>query len=170
MKTLSKLLLKTACLTALCTTAYALDVQGTTNTNEQPSMTATNHQTPSEVFLEKNKLKPGVVTLPDGLQYKIVKEGTGDQPSDTDTVSVHYTGTLVDGTEFDSSYKHGGPATFPVNAVIPGWTEALKLMKVGSTWKLYIPANLAYGDRGAPPVIGPNQALIFKVELLGINP
>lgn len=120
-------------------------------------------------FLEKNKLKPGVITLPDGLQYKILKEGQGERPTDNDLVTVDYSGTLINGTEFDSSYKRGQPATFPVNGVIPGWTEALKLMKVGSTWKLYIPAALAYGEHGAPPAIGPNQTLIFKVHLISIN-
>ena len=107
-----------------------------------------------EVFLEKNKEKPGVVTLADGLQYQIVNEGKGESPKESDTVIVDYSGTLIDGTEFDSSYKRGHPAMFPLNAVIPGWTEALKLMKVGSTWNLYIPASLAYGAQGAPPAVG----------------
>jgi FKBP-type peptidyl-prolyl cis-trans isomerase FklB len=120
-------------------------------------------------FLAQNKTKPGVVTLVDGLQYKIIKAGNGAKPSLNDQVTVNYEGSLVDGTVFDSSYKRGQPTSFPVNAVIPGWTEALQLMPVGSTWELYIPANLAYGANGVPGTIGPNETLIFKVELLGIN-
>ena len=116
-------------------------------------------------FLTTNKAKPGVKTLPDGLQYKVIKEGTGSKPSADDTVTVDYTGTLIDGTVFDSSAKHGQPMTFPVKDVIPGWTEALQLMKVGSTWEIYVPASLAYGAAGAPPVIGPNETLIFKITL-----
>src|SRR3990167_787640 len=120
-------------------------------------------------FLTANKIKQGVVTLADGLQYKEIVAGNGPIPTVNDTVTVNYAGTLVNGTEFDSSYKRGEPATFPVSGVISGWTEALKLMKVGSTWELYIPAKLAYGVRGIPPAIGPNQMLIFKVQLLGIK-
>ncbi|OGS32456.1 MAG: hypothetical protein A2474_07775 [Elusimicrobia bacterium RIFOXYC2_FULL_34_12] len=122
-----------------------------------------------EEFLAKNKTKPGVKTLPSGLQYKIITEGTGAKPKATDTVVVNYSGTLIDGTEFDSSYKRGQPATFPVNAVIKGWTEALQLMKTGSKWELYIPSELAYGDRGAGNTIGPNSVLIFTVELIDIQ-
>jgi len=122
-----------------------------------------------EAFLAANKNKPGVVTLPDGLQYKILVEGQGETPNRNDIVTVHYAGTLIDGTEFDSSYKRGQPTTFPVLGVIPGWVEALQMMKVGSTWELYIPANLAYGEQGAPPVIGPNQVLIFKVQLIDVK-
>ncbi len=122
-----------------------------------------------EAFLEANKKKAGVKTLPDGLQYKVIKEGTGPTPKATDKVTVNYRGTLINGTEFDSSYKRGEPATFPVNGVIPGWTEALQHMKVGSKWELFIPANLAYGEHGAGQVIGPNEVLIFEVELLGIK-
>jgi FKBP-type peptidyl-prolyl cis-trans isomerase FklB len=132
-----------------------------TNTNKNPSA--------GESFLMVNKSKPGVVALPDGLQYKIITEGNGIQPMDRDTVTVNYAGKLIDGTEFDSSYKRGQPATFPVSGVIPGWTEALKLMKVGSTWEVYIPATLAYGEQGAPPAIGPNQTLIFKIQLLDVK-
>lgn len=127
------------------------------------------NQMQGETFLAANKTKSGVVTLPSGLQYKVITEGQGKQPTKSDTVTVNYAGTLIDGTEFDSSYKRGEPISFPVGGVIPGWTEALQLMKVGSTWELYIPAELAYGSRGAPPVIGPNQTLIFKVELLGVK-
>jgi FKBP-type peptidyl-prolyl cis-trans isomerase len=151
----------------LCgTAAYAADSQTTTTTSSAP---ADKSVAAGVAFLDANKGKPGVVVLPDGLQYKVVKEGSGAKPEDTDMVTVNYAGTLVDGTEFDSSYKRGEPATFPVNGVIPGWTEALKLMKPGATWMLFIPASLAYGDAGAPPAIGPNQTLIFKVELLKVQ-
>ncbi len=119
-------------------------------------------------FLEENKKKEGVVTLPSGLQYQIIKEGTGPKPGPTDQVKTHYHGTLVDGKVFDSSVDRGEPVTFGVNQVIKGWTEALQLMPVGSKWKLFIPSDLAYGEYG-PPSIGPNQALIFDVELLSIE-
>ncbi len=122
-----------------------------------------------EAFLAENKKKDGVKTLASGLQYKVIKEGNGKSPKATDKVSTHYQGTLIDGTEFDSSYKRGEPATFPVNGVIPGWTEALQLMKVGSKWQLFIPSKLAYGEKGAGPKIGPNAALIFTIELLAIK-
>ena len=122
-----------------------------------------------DAYLAANKSKAGVVTLPDGLQYKIVKEGTGPKPTATDTVTVNYRGTLINGTEFDSSYKRGEPATFPVSGVIKGWTEALQLMPVGSKWELYIPPDLAYGLRGAGADIGPNATLLFEVELLSIK-
>lgn len=122
-----------------------------------------------EAFLAKNKKKAGIVTLPSGLQYKIIKAGTGKKPKATDTVTTNYRGTLIDGTEFDSSYKRGQPATFPVNGVISGWTEALQLMPVGSKWQLFIPSDLAYGPRGAGHVIEPNSALIFEVELISIQ-
>ncbi len=120
-----------------------------------------------EAFLAENKKKEGVVTLPSGLQYKVIKEGAGETPKATDTVTTNYRGTLIDGTEFDSSSRRGQPATFKVNGVIPGWTEALQLMKAGSKWQLFIPSNLAYGERG-PREIGPNATLIFEVELLSI--
>ncbi len=122
-----------------------------------------------EDFLAANKSKPGVVTLPSGLQYKIIKEGTGPKPTAKDTVVCNYKGTLIDGKEFDSSYKRGQPVTFPVSGVIKGWTEALQLMPVGSTWELYIPSDLAYGDRGAGQDIQPGDALVFQVELLSIQ-
>lgn len=144
-------------------TAYALETQ---SMEQGMNQTQTN---PGEAFLKANKSKQGVVTLADGLQYKVIKNGAGKMPTDTDVVVVDYSGKLVDGTEFDSSYKRGEPATFPVAGVIPGWTEALKLMKAGSTWELYIPASLAYGSQGAPPVIGPNQALIFQVHLIEVK-
>jgi FKBP-type peptidyl-prolyl cis-trans isomerase FklB len=131
--------------------------------------TETKNLIAGQEFLAKNKKLPGVITLSDGLQYKVIKAGTGPKPSATDTVVVNYAGKLIDGTEFDSSYKRQEPTSFPVNAVIAGWTEALQLMKVGSKWELYIPANLAYGVVGMPPVIGPQQVLIFTVELLEIK-
>jgi FKBP-type peptidyl-prolyl cis-trans isomerase len=120
-------------------------------------------------FLASNKTKEGVVTLPSGLQYKILKEGTGPKPAATDTVVCHYRGTLISGKEFDSSYKRGQPATFPLNRVIKGWTEAVQLMPVGSKWQLFIPPDLAYGPNGAGPDIGPNATLIFEVELISIQ-
>jgi FKBP-type peptidyl-prolyl cis-trans isomerase FklB len=122
-----------------------------------------------ESFLAENKKKEGVVTLPSGLQYKILKQGTGNKPGLDDTVVCNYRGTLVDGTEFDSSYKRGQPATFPVKGVIKGWTEALQLMPVGSKWQLVIPPELAYGEPGVGGTIGPNATLVFEVELLSIN-
>jgi len=127
------------------------------------------NQMAGDAFLTANKKKPGVVTLADGLQYKVIKQGKGAKPTLNDTVTVNYAGRLVSGTEFDSSYKRGEPTTFPVSGVIPGWTEALQLMSPGSIWELYIPASLAYGERGAPPSIGPNETLIFKVELLDVK-
>ena len=120
-----------------------------------------------KAFLEANKAKEGVQVLPSGLQYKVITEGTGAIPTATDIVSTHYRGRLIDGTEFDSSYKRNKPSEFPVTKVIPGWTEALQLMKVGSKWELYIPANLAYGEPGSP-TIPPNSTLIFEIELLEI--
>jgi FKBP-type peptidyl-prolyl cis-trans isomerase FklB len=122
-----------------------------------------------DAFLAENKTKDGVITLPSGLQYKIVKAGDGPKPAAADSVVCNYRGTLINGTEFDSSYKRGQPATFPVGQVIKGWTEALQLMPVGSKWELYIPSDLAYGDRGAGANIGPNATLIFEVELLSIQ-
>jgi FKBP-type peptidyl-prolyl cis-trans isomerase len=123
-----------------------------------------------EAFLAANKSKEGVVALPSGLQYKIIKAGTGPKPTAADTVVCNYKGTLIDGKEFDSSYKRGQPATFPVGGVIKGWTEALQLMPVGSTWQLFIPADLAYGDRQAGPDITPGATLVFEVELMSIQP
>jgi FKBP-type peptidyl-prolyl cis-trans isomerase len=121
-----------------------------------------------EAFLAKNKKQQGVKTLESGLQYKVITEGKGKTPKASDTVTVHYRGTLVDGTEFDSSYKRGQPATFPVNGVIKGWTEALQLMKEGSKWQLFIPANIAYGESGRQG-IPPNSVLIFDVELISVK-
>ena len=135
------------------------------------------NQAEGKTFLDANKSKPGVkvheVAMPDGkkaeLQYKVISEGTGAVPKSNDTVSVNYKGTLINGTEFDSSAKHGGPAKFQANRVVRGWTEALQMMKVGSKWELYIPAELAYGDFGSGPTIEPGATLIFEVELLGIE-
>jgi FKBP-type peptidyl-prolyl cis-trans isomerase FklB len=127
------------------------------------------NKTEGEAFLAANKAKEGVVTLPSGLQYKILKEGTGPKPAATDTVVCNYKGTLINGTEFDSSYKRGQPATFPVSGVIKGWTEALQLMPIGSKWQLFIPSSLAYGERGTGADIGPNATLIFEVELMSIQ-
>jgi FKBP-type peptidyl-prolyl cis-trans isomerase FklB len=127
------------------------------------------NKTEGEAFLAANKTKEGVVTLPSGLQYKILKQGAGPKPSASDSVVCNYRGTLIDGKEFDSSYKRGQPATFPVGGVIKGWTEALQLMPVGSKWQLFLPSDLAYGERGAGADIGPNATLIFEVELLSIQ-
>lgn len=122
-----------------------------------------------EAFLAENKKKDGVKTLPSGLQYSVIKEGAGKMPKATDTVTVNYKGTLIDGTEFDSSYRRGQPVSFPVNGVIAGWTEALQLMKEGAKWQLFIPSSLAYGEKGAGNTIGPNAVLIFEVELISIK-
>ena len=120
-------------------------------------------------FLAANAKKPGVKVLPSGLQYKVLKTGTGASPKATDTVKVHYHGTLTNGEKFDSSVERGEPAEFPVNRVIPGWTEALQLMKPGDKWQLVIPSDLAYGPQGRPPVIPPNSVLLFDVELLEVK-
>ena len=127
------------------------------------------NQQAGEDFLAENKNKEGVKTLPSGLQYQVLQEGTGKSPAASDKVTTHYHGTLIDGTVFDSSYERGQPATFPVNGVIAGWTEALQLMKEGAKWRLFIPSNLAYGSQGAGDVIGPNTALIFDVELISVH-
>jgi len=130
--------------------------------------TAEENKKAGEVFLAENKKKEGVVTLPSGLQYKVLKAGDGKKPTDADTVECNYRGTLINGTEFDSSYRAGKPASFKVSGVVPGWTEALKMMPVGSKWQLFIPYQLAYGERGSGR-IGPNAMLIFEVELLAIK-
>ena len=121
-----------------------------------------------KAFLEENKKKEGVKTLPSGLQYKVLAEGSGKAPKAADNVTVNYKGTLINGTEFDSSYKRGKPATFQVDKVVKGWTEALQMMKEGSKWQLFIPPELGYGERGGGP-IPPNSALIFEVELISVN-
>jgi FKBP-type peptidyl-prolyl cis-trans isomerase FklB len=122
-----------------------------------------------EAFLAQNKNRDGVVTLPSGLQYMVLQEGTGASPGPSDRVTTHYHGTLIDGTVFDSSYERGQPATFPVNGVISGWTEALQRMQEGAKWRLFLPSNLAYGAQGAGEDIGPNATLIFDVELISVN-
>jgi len=120
-------------------------------------------------FLEQNAKNKKVVTLPDGLQYKIIKQGKGPKPAKEDVVKVNYEGRFIDGTEFDSSAKHGGPIEFPLQGVIAGWTEAVQLMPVGSTWEIYVPSDLAYGDQNAPDDIGPGKTLVFKITLLEIK-
>ncbi len=136
---------------------------------EMAKVQADKNMKEGEAFLAANKTKEGVVTLPSGLQYKILTAGAGTKPTLDDTVVCNYRGTLINGTEFDSSYKRNQPATFPVKGVIKGWTEALQLMPVGSKWQLFIPSSLAYGERGAGGDIGPNATLIFEVELLSIK-
>lgn len=137
--------------------------------SQKQGASAAENQKEGEAFLAENKNKEGVQKLPSGLQYQILKEGTGKSPSATDQVTTHYHGTLIDGTVFDSSYERNQPATFPVNGVIAGWTEALQLMKEGAKWRLFIPSDLAYGSQGAGDVIGPNATLIFDVELISVN-
>jgi FKBP-type peptidyl-prolyl cis-trans isomerase FklB len=136
---------------------------------EETMKLAEKNKKEGETFLEENKKKDGVKTLPSGLQYKVITEGTGKSPKAADTVTVNYRGTFIDGTEFDSSYKRGQPTSFPVNGVIPGWTEALQLMKEGAKWQIFIPAGLAYGEKGAGNIIGPNAALVFEVELISVR-
>jgi FKBP-type peptidyl-prolyl cis-trans isomerase FklB len=133
------------------------------------SEVAKKNKAEGEAFLAENKKKEWVKALPSGLQYKVIKAGTGKKPKSTDTVTVHYRGTLIDGTEFDSSYKRGQPVSFPVSGVIPGWTEALQLMGEGAKWQVFIPSNLAYGEKGAGRDIGPNATLIFEIELVSIQ-
>jgi FKBP-type peptidyl-prolyl cis-trans isomerase FklB len=142
-----------------CIVSY---MQKTRSENASPNKKA------GQAFLAENKKKPGVVTLPSGLQYQVIKEGTGPKPSIDDQVKVHYHGTLIDGTVFDSSVERGQPITLGLKNVIPGWTEALQLMPVGSKWKLFIPSDLAYGDNPAGPTIKEGSTLIFDVELLEI--
>ncbi len=137
--------------------------------NQKMAALSEKNRADGEAFLAANKNKEGIVTTDSGLQYKVLKKGTGPKPQKTDRVTVHYSGTLLDGTEFDSSYKREKPATFQVGGVIPGWTEALQLMTVGSKYRLFIPSDLAYGKRGAGGQIGPNSMLIFDVELLRIE-
>jgi len=137
---------------------------------EKQKVMATKNQADGEKYLAENKKKEGVKTTASGLQYKSLKEGAGPQPKASDTVTVNYRGTLIDGTEFDSSYKRGEPATFPLNGVIKGWTEGLQLMKKGSKFQFVIPPNLAYGERAVGADIGPNSTLVFDVELLDVKP
>ncbi len=149
------------------TTAFQQQAQARAAKNKAGA--ATKNKTEGDAFLAQNKTKEGVVTLPSGLQYKIITAGTGATPTKADTVVTHYTGTLINGQVFDSSVQRGEPATFPVGGVIAGWTEALQLMKVGGKWQLFIPAELAYGENGAGQMIAPNTALIFDIELLEIQ-
>ncbi len=136
----------------------------------EAKVAADKNKAEGDAFLAANKAKDGVVTLPSGLQYKVMTMGTGKKPLATDQVTVHYRGTFIDGKEFDSSYKRGAPATFPVGQVIKGWTEVLQLMPVGSKWQVFIPGSLAYAERGTPGgEIGPNATLIFEIELVGIK-
>jgi FKBP-type peptidyl-prolyl cis-trans isomerase len=148
-------------------TAFIQGVQA--KMQEKQKEQGADNATKGAAYLDANKKKPGWNVTASGLQYKIITSGTGAKPQATDTVVTEYRGTLIDGTEFDSSYKHGQPAVFPVNKVIPGWTEALQLMTVGSEWQLAIPSALAYGDSG-PPELGPNAVLLFDVKLEAINP
>lgn len=136
------------------------------STEQKPMDTNLGALEKGQKFLAENKTKEGVVTLPDGLQYKVITAGTGPKPTKDQIVKVNYEGTFIDGKIFDSSYKRGQPIEFPVTGVIPGWVEALQLMPVGSTWMVYIPSELAYGKSGAPGAIGPDETLIFKVELI----
>ena len=135
---------------------------------EQRRQIAEKNKKEGEAYLAANGKKDGVVTLPSGLQYKVIRSGDGPSPKETDSVETHYRGTLIDGTEFDSSYKREQTAVFPVNGVIAGWTEALQRMKVGDTWQIFLPPELAYGERGAGP-IGPNATLVFDIELMSIK-
>lgn len=152
------------------TTMQAFQQEVQSQQQERQRQAGAANQATSDAYLAQNKAQPGVVTTASGLQYQVLAEGSGAMPKATDSVKVHYRGTLPDGTVFDSSYDRGQPATFVVSQVIPGWVEALQLMKVGSKWKLAIPPALAYAERGAGDKIGPNQVLVFEVELLGIEP
>ena len=152
------------------TTLTNLKKQITAAQREKNKQLAAVNLAAGKTLLEANGKKEGVITLPSGLQYKVIQEGSGKMPTASDTVSVHYRGTLIDGTEFDSSYKRGKAATFRADRVIAGWKEALQLMKEGAKWQLFIPANLAYGQRGAGAKIPPNSTLIFEVELISIQP
>jgi FKBP-type peptidyl-prolyl cis-trans isomerase FklB len=151
--------------------AALMEVQNELRKKQQEKMQVAGeaNKKEGEAFLASNKAKEGVVTLPSGLESRILKEGNGPKPTASDSVVCNYRGTLINGTEFDSSYKSGQPATFPVNGVIKGWTEALQLMPVGSKWQLFVPSSLAYGERGAGGDIGPGATLIFEVELLSIQ-
>lgn len=151
--------------------AALMEVQNEMRKKQQEEMHAAGEASKKEgdAFLAVNKAKEGVVTLPSGLQYKILTQGTGPKPTATDSVVCNYRGTLINGTEFDSSYKRGEPTTFPVSGVIKGWTEALQLMPVGSKWQLSVPSDLAYGERSPGPEIAPDSTLIFEVELVSIQ-
>lgn len=148
----------------------ALQAEARKAQEEKMQLAAETNKKEGDAFLADNKTKPGVVTLPSGLQYKVITEGTGPKPTADDSVVCNYRGTLLNGTEFDSSYKHGQPIEIPVGRVIKGWSEALQLMPVGSKWQLFIPPDLAYGPRGAGNDIGPNATIVFEVDLLSIKP
>ncbi len=152
-------------------TAFKLEVQAGKRARQQAGLKvdADKNGKEGKKFLSENKNKEGVVTLPSGLQYKVLTKGNGATPKETDTVVTHYRGSLIDGRVFDSSHKRGQPASFPVTGVIKGWTEALQKMKVGGKWQLFIPSDLAYGSRGAGAMIGPNAVLIFEIQLLEIK-
>jgi FKBP-type peptidyl-prolyl cis-trans isomerase FklB len=152
-------------------TAALQEVSNQLRKQAQEKMQATGEENKRQgaAFLAANKTKDGVITLPSGLQYKVLKQGTGPKPGLSDTVVCNYRGTLINGTEFDSSYKRGQPATFPINGIIKGWMEALPLMPVGSKWQLFIPAELGYAEHSPSPDIGPDSTLIFEVELLSIQ-
>jgi FKBP-type peptidyl-prolyl cis-trans isomerase FklB len=150
-------------------TLTAFQKERMTKQEEETKKIGEKNRKEGEAFLAANKKKEGVKTLASGLQYKVIKPGTGKKPKSTDTVTTHYRGTLIDGTEFDSSYNRSQPATFPVHGVIPGWTEALQLMEEGAKWQLFIPSKLGYGERGAGQTIGPNATLIFEVELISVQ-
>ncbi len=160
---------------ALMTTAEIAEVQQNFAVRQQEKQIqetvemVSENRAAAEKFLSENRKKDGVKETESGLQYKVIKKGTGTQPTANDTVTVHYRGTLIDGTEFDSSYKRNQPAVFKVGQVIGGWQEALKMMKEGATYELYLPPDLAYGDRGAPPLIEPGSMLIFQVELVKVD-
>ena len=150
------------------------EIQNTLTTFQKEKATkqeevAKKNKNEGEVFMTANKKKEGVKALASGLQYKVIKAGTGRKPNMNDSVTTHYRGTLLDGMEFDSSYRRGQPVTFPVSGVIGGWTEALQLMEEGAKWQLFIPPNLAYGEQGAGGVIGPNATLIFEIELISVQ-
>ena len=153
----------------LCANVYADPSTKLRQENKQMQAVQMHNKMLSDAFLANNRTKPGIVTLPDGLQYKIISQGNGAQPQANDIVTVNYAGTLINGQEFDSSYRRGQPATFALNGVIPGWREALQLMRAGSTWELFIPPELAYGAQGVAPSIGPNQTLIFVVNLIDVK-
>ncbi len=142
---------------------------GENSPNPDGGSVADSNSTQGETFLAENKTKEGVVTLPSGLQYKVIRAGTGKTPKLTDTVVTHYRGKLINGKVFDASYDRGEPISFPVSGVIAGWTEALQIMQEGAKWELYIPSKLAYGPRGAGPDIGPNATLIFEIELISVK-
>jgi FKBP-type peptidyl-prolyl cis-trans isomerase len=151
-------------------TMQALQQQVTAQQGAKRKAIGDKNKIEGEAYLAKNKERPGVKTTASGLQYEVLTEGTGPMPKATDSVTVNYKGTLMDGTVFDSSYDRKEPVTFVLNRVIPGWTEGVQLMKVGSKYKFYIPSALGYGERGFPPTIGPNSQLIFEVELMSIAP